>query len=185
MIETLLFVGVAVVLLLVLLWLASKPVAPPAARAAEAKLEIEDLFPLHCRHFPQVRQALSPADLAYLKGRASPRIGWRVRAERREVTREFLAGLQEDFSRLNRLASSVAALSPEISRAEEAERFWLSLRFRILHALVRLRLVTGSISVPQLGRLTGLIGSLAAQIEAAMAALEPASAEELRSSLSA
>ena len=185
MIETVLFVGVALVLLLVLLWLAWKPVAPPPPPPVEARLEIEDLFPLHCRHFPRVRQALSSADLAYLRERASPRILRQVRAERRKVARKFLTGLKEDFSRLDRLAATVAALSPEISRAQEAERLWLILRFRVLYGLVGLRLATGSISLPQLGRLTDLIGSLAAQIEAAMATLEEASAEQLRSSLSA
>lgn len=183
MIETLLFVGVALGLLLVLLWLAWKPVAPPLP-AAEAKLEIEDLFPLHCRHFPQVRQALSSTDRVYLKERASRRILRQVCAERRGVARKFLAGLNEDFRRLNRLAATVAALSPEISRAQEAERLWLNLRFQILYGLVWLRLGTGSISVPQLGRLADLVGGLAAQIEAAMATLEEASFEQLRSSLS-
>jgi len=182
-IETILFVGVALMLLLVLLWLAWTPVAPPPP--VEPRLKIEELFPLHCRHFPQVRQALSPADLAYLRGRASARILRQVRAERCEVTRKFLAGLKEDFSRLNRLAATVAALSPEISRAQEAERLRLILRFRILYGLVWLRLATGSISLPQLGRLTDLLGSLAAQIETAMVALAEASAEQLRSGLSA
>ncbi len=184
MIETLLFAGGALALLLLLLWLALKPVSPPTP-AAEAKLQIEDLFPLHCRHFPQVRQALSSADLAYLKGRASQRILRQVRAERREVTRKFLAGLKEDFLRLDRLARTVAALSPEVSRAQEAERFWLGLRFRILYGFVRLRLEVGSVPVPQLGRLTDLVGSLATQIETAMAALGEASLADLRSSLSA
>jgi HAMP domain-containing protein len=184
-IETFLFVGVGLALLLTLLWLAGRPVAPPLTPTVEAKLEIEDLFTLHCRYFPQVRQALSPEDLAYLKERASPRIVRQVRAERREVVRRFLVGLKEDFSRLDRLARTVAALSPEISRAQEAERFWLGLRFRILYALVQLKLASGWVSLPQLGRLTELIGSLAAQMERAMAALEQASIEQLRSNLSA
>jgi hypothetical protein len=184
-IETLLFAGGALALLLVLLWLALKTASAPPVMTADGKLQIEDLFPLHCRHFPQVRQALSSADLDYLKQRASRRILRRVRAERRQVARNFLAGLKEDFWRLDHLAGTVAALSPKVSRTQEAERFWLGLRFRILYGLVLLRLETRSVPVPQLGRLTELIGSLAAQIEAAMAALEEASIARLRSSLSA
>jgi len=184
MIETLLFAVAALALLLVLLWLALKPLGAPPAATAEGKLQIEDLFPLHCRHFPQVRQALSSADLDYLKQRASRRILRQVRTERRKVARKFLAGLKEDFWRLDHLARTVATLSPEVSRTLEAERFWLGLRFRILYGLVLLRLETRSVPVPQLGRLTELIGSLAAQIEATMAALEEASIARLRSGLS-
>ncbi len=50
---------------------------------------------------------------------------------------------------------------------------------------MRLRLEVGSVPVPQLGRLTDLVGSLATQIETAMAALGEASLADLRSSLSA
>lgn len=185
MIETLIFAVVALALLLALLWLAWRPASPPPVSAAETKLQIEDLFPLHCRHFPQVRQALSAEDQAFLKGRASRRIQRQSRAERHEVARKFLAGLKEDFSRLERLGRTVAALSPEVSRTLEAERFWLGLRFRTLYRLAWLRLEIGRISVPQLARLTELVGSLAAQIESAMAGLEEASVMRLRSSLSA
>ena len=110
------FVVLGLLLLVLLLWLLRERADARRLPEGASKLPIEDLLPLHCRHFPQVRQALSSADLAYLKQRASPRIFRRVRAERRAVTRKFLAGLQEDLSRLNRLASTVAALSPEIDR---------------------------------------------------------------------
>ncbi len=173
------FAGLALLLLVVLLWLLLKQ--PDARRLPEGalKLPIEDLLPLHCRHFPQVRQALSPADREYLRERAAPRIRRQWRAERRQVTQRFLAGLQEDFLRLERLGRMVAALAPQVSRKREFERVWLGLRFRVLYRVVRLELAVGSISVPQLERLTGLIGSLAAQIQTTMATLEEASATSL------
>jgi hypothetical protein len=187
MIATLAFVGLAIVLLLALIWLVRTPAPAPAPPISgpEAKLQIEDLFSLNCRHFPQVRQALSSADLAYLKQHASPQTLRQVRTERRRVARMFLAGLREDFSRLDRLARTIAALSVQVSRAREAERFWLGMRFRILYALVLVRLASGRFSLRQLEVLTGLIGSLAAQMETAMEQLEEASVGRLRSNLTA
>src|SRR5712692_6006824 len=166
------FVGLAVLLLLALLWLLREKSEARLEPKAALKPATEQLFPLHCRYFPQVRQALSPADQEYLRKRASPRIRGQARAERRRVTRQFLVGLAEDFSRLERLGRTVAALSPQVSRKREAERLWLGLEFRALYRVVLVRLMLGSVSVPQLARLTELIGSLAAQIAAGMAALE-------------
>ena len=182
--ELTIFVGVGVLLLLALLWLLlrERPEAGPGSQA-QLKLPLEELFPLHCRHFPQLRQALSSADREYLRERASPRIQRKWQAERREVTQRFLAGLREDFLRLDRLGRTVAALAPKVSRKHEAERFWLGLRFRVLYRVVQTRLMLSSVSVPQLARLANLIGSLAAQIEAAMAALEETSMARLRSNL--
>lgn len=179
------FVGIALALLVALLWLMRERPQARELPDAELKSRIEELFPLHLRYFAQVRQALSPADQEYLSLRASRRIQRQARAERLDVARRFLDGLQEDFFRLERLARAVAALSPAVSRSQEAERLWLGLRFRILHRAVWLRLATGGVSLPQLTRLTELVGNLAAQIEASMAALEEVSMSRLRSGLSA
>ncbi len=179
------FVGLALLLLLALLWLLRERPEARRAPVATTKLPIEELFPLHCRHFPQVRQALSTADQQYLKERASRRIQRQSRSDRLDVARQFLAGLREDFSRLEHLGRAVAALSPAVRRALEAERLWLGIRFRILYQVVWLRLATGGVPLPELERLTQLVGSLAAQIESAMAALEESSVARLRSDLSA
>lgn len=181
----LLIFGIAVVLLLLLLLrLTREPGRPRGVAKAGAGPPIEELFPLHCRHFPGVRQALSPIDLAYLKKRTSPRILRRVRADRRAVAFAFLAGLKQDFTRLERLGRTVASLAPHVSRKQETERLWLGLRFRIFYGLVWLRVATGSVSVPQLARLTDMVGSMAARLEGVMAALEEASMARLRSELS-
>ena len=179
------FVGIALALLLALLWLMRERPQARELTGAELKSRIEELFPLHLKYFAQVRQALSPADQQYLKERASRRIQRQARAERLAVARRFLDGLRDDFFRLERLGRAVAALSPAVSRPQEAERLWLGLRFRILHRIVWLRLATGGVSLPQLTRLTELVGNLAAQIEASMAALEEVSMSRLRSGLSA
>ncbi len=184
MIELTIFVILALVLLAVLLWLLLEKPEPRRLPQATPRLAVEELFPLHCRYFPQVRQALSPADREYLRERASLRIRRHAHGERQRVARQFLAGLSEDFSRLDRLGRTVAALSPEVSRKREAERLWLGVRFRVLYRVAQLQLLAGSVSIPQLTQLTDLIGSLASQIEARMAALEEASRTRLRSNLS-
>src|SRR5262245_18222312 len=83
------------------------------------------------------------------------------------------------------LARTIAALSTQVSRTREAERLWRGVRFRIPCALVEVRLLSGGFSLPQLDALTGLISSLAAQMQTAMEQLEEASVARLRSSLTA
>lgn len=185
MIELVTFAGVAVALLLLMLWAARERAGSQRSPLAAPDLPLEEMFPLHCRHFPQVRQALSGPDDAYLRQRASRKIGRRARAERCLVARQFLAGIEEDFSRLNRLGRTLAALSPRVNRKQETERVWLWLRFWISCRLVSLSLRTGRVSVPRLAHLAQLVGRLAAEIETAMGGLESAAGKPLGTSLSA
>ena len=184
-VQLLFFAGIAVALLLTLFWLLRQPAPKSVQKELRGKVEIEELLPLHCRYFPQMRQALSTRDEEFLRGRVSPQELKKWRGERRDVLRRFLIGLGEDFARLDHLARTVAALSPEVSRARETERMWLSLRFRVLYRLVNLRLRAGWSSLPQLGRLTEMVGSFAAQVEAAMARIEKTAASKLRADFSA
>lgn len=172
MTTAIIFTAMALALLVALVWLLHRPSSWAGTTESERSLEPENLFPIHCRHFPQIRQALSEADGEFLRGRASGRTLREWRGERRDVLRQFLAGLGQDFARLDRLARTVAALSPEVSREREMERLWLSVRFLVMHRLVSLRLATGVAPLPQVVRLTELVGSFAAQVEARMAALD-------------
>ena len=105
--------------------------------------------------------------------------------ERRQVARQFLSGLHEDFSKLERLARMVAALSPVVSHEQETQRFLLGLRFRLLYAAVWLRLSLGPVPLLQLGELTNLVGRLAVRMEQAMADINALSAEHLPRGLNA
>ena len=185
MIELVVFAGIAVTLLLLMLWAAHE--RGGSQRPPQVALEppLEEMFAMHSRHFPQIRQALSRVDEEYLRQRGTPKIVRQARTERCRVARQFLAGLEDDFSRLNRLGRTVAALSPEVNRKQEFERVWLWLRFWILCRLVSVSLRTGRVSIPQIAHLTQLVGSLAAEIETAMAGLEAASGKRLGSSLNA
>ncbi len=176
--------GIALVLL-VLLAVAWRLTVPRRPSEPPGPLSLEELLPVHCRYFPQVRQALSTDDHIYLKERASAGIWRQSRADRKRVAARFLLGLQKDFLRLERLGRAVAALSPRVSRKQELERLWLGVRFRLLYRLVWLRLVAGSTPRSQFTRLAQLVGLLAKQTESAMAALGEASTGPLRSRLSA
>src|SRR6266851_10377552 len=182
--ELLLLLAFAVVLLGLLLWLLRRR---PTLNSGRSSLEnaAEKALATHYRYFPQVRQALSPADARYLLRRLPPRIAKRVLRDRRAVARKFLAGLHEDFSNLERLARVVAALSPVISSEQETERLILGLKFRLLYARVWLRLSTGREPLEQLEQLTSLVGRLATRMEQAMAAVSALSVPGFNSSLNA
>lgn len=179
--ETILFAVVALALLWLMFWLLREP-RPKAAPlpVPPEHPQIEELFALHCRHFPQMRQVLIREDDEWLRQRASGKILRRWRAERRRVAEQFLAGLREDFQNLSRLTRAVAALSPKLSRKQEAELFWLSVRFQILYVLVRARLRLGASPLGELTRLTEMLGNLASGIEEAMGSLEQAALAQLR-----
>lgn len=181
--EATLIALVALFLLLILLWLARETAAPVGLLQETAKLPVEDLRALHCLHFPQVRQALAEADAAFLKGRASPPIRRCALRERKEVARAYLAGLLEDFARLERLGRTVAAFSPRVNRRLEIERLWRGAQFRVAYRLARWRLAAGWSAMAQLTALTERVGVLASQIEQTMAALEQRSWSNLQTGI--
>jgi len=167
------FSGVALLLLLVIVWLVIKPLPNETLQPAA---KIEELIPLHSPHFPQLRQALASADGQYIRRKTSKEVERQWREERRRILQAFLNGLVEDFVRLDRFARLVASHSEHFSRREEFERAWLGLRFRLGYRIMSMRIATGSLgSVAQMGRLTQLLGSFSARAEAAMARLEIAS----------
>lgn len=155
-------------------WLVLKPL--PKEASAGLVNNIEELLPLHSRHFPQVRQALASADAQYVRRRASQETERMWREERRRILRSFLDGLAEDFARLDRLSRMVASLSPRFSRREEIERAWLSLRFRLNYRMTVLRISLGGPgSASQVSHMTELVANLSSRAEAAMTRLEVAS----------
>jgi hypothetical protein len=164
-----------------LLWLLIPRHKSSKATGTSFPLNGNDALPAakHYAYFSQIRQALSPADSQYLIENAPPHIAKRAIRERRAVARRYLKGLREDFSNLARLGRIVAALSPEISREQETERLMLSLKFQILYSFVWLRISAGNLPVRQLEHLTGLVGSLATRMDAAMAEISSLSAGQL------
>jgi hypothetical protein len=175
--EALIFVaaGLAVLALAAtLLWPRSvgTPKDPAYAKSGEIpELRHEDLVPRHAKYFPLVKRALSGEDLAQLGERIPRGMRRALRSERRKVARHYLAGLHDDFVRIERFGRLVAALSPKVDAQQEAERLRLSARFRLVYALILVRLAIGQVPVPEFERLTQLIGSLASRLEAAMTSI--------------
>lgn len=185
MVVTLMFAVLALLLLLALFWLARRIYSPSRREALGEKPAIEDLFPHHSRHFPQILQALANSDDEYLRLRVSPKLRERVRGERRAVVSGFLAGLSGDYRKLHRLAQTIAAISPQVEHSHELKRLWLRIEFEFFCLLVRIRLAVGWNSVPLLRELTSIVGAQAAQLEAAMAKLEENSLARVQENFSA
>jgi hypothetical protein len=154
-----------------LLLLLRKPSDSGASGGHGRAAELEDLLPVHSSYFPQIRQLLSVADAQFVRQWAHlvPVTTWKT--ERREVLRQYLAGLAQDFVRLDLLARHVAALSPDLDRAQELNRIWLSARFLVTYRFTALRLMAGGVPAAQFRRLTELVGSLAYRVDARITAL--------------
>jgi hypothetical protein len=140
---------------------------------------LDNFRAIHYQHFPLIRQALSAADEAYLRQRVAPDVARRAIRERHAVAIKFLAGLHEDFTKLDRLARMIAALSPALDRGQEAERVKLVLKFQLSYALVWTLLQTGNIPLHQFEHLSGLIGQFADRMEQAMASVNALAGEPL------
>lgn len=161
---TLVFVALAIGILLALAWLLLSPQWKGAV-ADPHLLDIEKLQNLHCRHFPQIGQLLRKEDLAFMQKVAPADLIRSWKRERARILRRYLNQLTQDFVRLERLARSLAALSPAISRRQEWEWLKLGIQFRFLFALVAIRIRFGSISFHHLARLTDLIVVQATTLE--------------------
>ncbi len=176
-------VGIYILLALafatLLLWLLRPRRAPLGQGHASIGQAFESISPNHYLYLPQIRQALSAADDQYLREMAPPHVAQRALRERRAIARRFLSGLHEDFSKLERLARMVAALSPAISKKQEGERLLLGLQFRMLYALVWIRLSMGPVPLRQIEHLTGLVGRLALSMQQAIAEINALSAGQL------
>lgn len=177
----------AIALSVVLLWVLVPRHKSSRMAPVTFSRDVNETLPTakHYGYFPQIRQALSVADSRYLLETAPPSVAKQALRERRVIARRFLEGLRKDFSNLAKLGRIIAALSPEVSREQEAERLMLSLKFQFLYALVWLRLSAGSLPLEQLEHLTGLVGRLATRMDEAMAEISVLSARELSGRLGA
>ena len=180
-----LYITLALAFAVLLLWL-MRPRRTPLQRGdSPIDQAFESISPNHYLYLPQIRQALSAADYKYLREEAPPHVARRALRERRAIARRFLSGLHEDFSKLELLARMIAGLSPAISKKQEAERLLLGLQFRMVYALVWIRLSTGRIPMRQIDDLTGLVGRLALRMQQAIAEVNALSAGQLPGDASA
>ncbi len=178
-----LFFGIVAVLLLLLAWALHSP--GRGRKIAADPSAIEEREQRHVTFLPQIRQAMAPADYAFLVSRAPGRLARRVRKERRGIALSYLSFLREDFQRQLQLARVISVLSPEVGAAQEYERLQLTLKFTWHFEMIRLQLWAGLSAGQQLGGLSDLVSGLGVRIELAMKELgeRAALATELASML--
>src|SRR5277367_3018335 len=163
--------------LLELGWAALKPL-PEEMHAGRGE-RMEDLLAMHAQHFPQLRQALATLDDDYLRRKASGEIELHLRAERRRIVESFLAGLAEDFGRLNHLMKVVQDFSRPGPWNHQIQRAVARFQFRLNYRLASLQIHSARPSATnRLARLTELVGNLSVQIEASMARLVASPTEQ-------
>ena len=155
--------GTTVALLLLLVWALR---GGQQSRRRSGKLE--DSVESHVQYIPQIRQALSDEDRQYLLAKGGAHLMKAVERDRRRATGEFLDALNCEFHKLLRLASIVAALSPEVEPMQEFERLRLTAVFQCRLQLVRARLRMGSAPLRELGELSDVVSRLNVRMESAM-----------------
>ena len=175
--------GVVALLLLLFLWSLRRPRHDkPAAFDAAA---LEESGQHHIKFLPQIQQALSAADLAYVASRGSTGLARRVRKERRNAALSYVAALHGEFQKLLRLARVIAVLSPEVEAAHEFERLRLSVQFSWRYQMLRTRLLCQLAPLAPLSGLSDLVSAFAVRMQLAMNELGERAglAAELASSL--
>lgn len=158
--------GLAFLLLALLIWALR---SSPSPRKTKASLEEQQRS--NIQYFAQVQQALSAEDREYLLHKGPAGLAQSVDRERRKVALDFLQALDEEFSRLLRLAKVIAALSPEVAPVQEFERMRLSVIFHWKLQAIRARLAFGMARPPQLATVSDLVSQLSVRMESAMKAL--------------
>jgi len=119
-------------------------------------------------NLPQIKQAIERADLDYLKTRVSPATANRLRRDRRRIVLAYLDGLREDFDCVVEATTRVAAFSPEVEAKHEFKRLRIAIEFRARYMLLRIKFGIGVSCFSGLGRLAGMVSSLAVELERAM-----------------
>lgn len=155
--------GTTVALLLLLVWALR---GGRQSRGAPGRLE--DGVESHVQYIPQIQQALSDEDRQYLLTKGGARLMKAAERDRRKAAGEFLDALQSEFHKLLRLASIVAALSPEVEPMQEFERLRLTAVFQCRLQFVRARLLMGNTPSRELGELSDVVSRLNVRMEAAM-----------------
>lgn len=158
--------GIVGLLLVVFLW-SARSSGGRKTRPAVGMLP-EESRRSHVTYLPQIRQALSEADAAYLTAVVSKELQKEVAWERRHIALAFLSELREEYRRLVRLAKVIAVLSPEVAATRELERLRLTIEISWRFEWIRLTLLAGRAPMAQLAVLSDLLSGLSVRLESAM-----------------
>lgn len=155
-----------ILLLLLLVWAVRGP--RKLAKSGFDLSSAEELDRRHVTYFPQVKQALSDGDCAFLASRGSRALARTVRKERRKIALAYVACLRADFLKLWRLARVIASMSQQVSIVQELERLQLALVFSCRYEMIRVKLLFGFAPLPELGSLSEVVSRLSVRLETAM-----------------
>jgi hypothetical protein len=165
--NTLIFFGLCVALLLLLLSYALRESEAPA-RSRKGLGPLEEDGRAHVNFLSQVRRAMAQEDEEFLVRAGVRGLRQRVKRERLRVALKFLSALHQDFDSLLRAAEAIARLSPEIGVGQEFERFRLTAQFVCRFRLIQLALRLGYAPLPQVDGLSHLISGFSVRLETAM-----------------
>jgi len=158
--------GLAFLLLALLIWALQSSPRPRKTRAS-----LEEQQRGNIEYFGQIQQVLSAEDREYLSRKGPAGLAQSVDRERRRVALDFLQALDEEFSRLLRLARVIAMLSPEVAPLQEIERMRFSVVFRWRLQVIRARIAFGMARPPQLAAVSEILSQLSVRMESATRAL--------------
>jgi hypothetical protein len=155
-----------ILLLLLLVWVLrdTRKLAKPGSDICSA----EELDRRHVTYFPQVKQALSDGDLAFLASRGSRALARTVRKERRKIALAYVSCLRADFLKLWRLARVIASMSQQVRATQELERLQLAFVFSCRYEMIRVMILFGFAPLPALGSLSEVVSRLSVRLETAM-----------------
>jgi hypothetical protein len=178
------FLIVSLLAIVLVLWVAFNQLAPRRSTEKDASLPIDLLLPSTYLENSSEIDRLT-AELEHERAQNTAPEGFRqgLTPARRHMLKKLLVGLKEDFSRLDRLMCTVAALAPEVEGRQEMRRLWLWISFRLHYGLARLSLMVGRFSQPELTSICKLFDRLAIRTQVALEALEHSSLGPLRSKL--
>jgi hypothetical protein len=120
------------------------------------------------QYFPQMQQALSPEDREFLLEKGGAELARKVFGERRRIAGEYLQAMNEEFSRLLRMARIIATLSPKVAPMQEFERMRLSVVFYWRLRAIRLRLALGAAPAPDLSAVSDIVSKVSVRMDVAM-----------------
>jgi hypothetical protein len=155
--------GAAALLVFLLIW-AMRRTSGTRHRAGF----LEEQERSNIQYFPQIQQSLSPEDYEFLAAKGGKGLARTVVGERRKIAVDYLSALDEEFSRMLRLARIIATLSPEVAPMQEFERVRLSLVFRLRLRSIRVRLALGTAPTLQLSAASDIVSRLSVRMETAM-----------------
>jgi hypothetical protein len=163
-----LFASIALVLLLVMAWLAFSGTRRGPGFVRRGCPEQERL---HISYLRQIKQALSDSDFMYLDDLGYPALAKRIRKERRRIALGYLACLRVEFEKVLHLARMVAAMSPNVAVAQEVHGLRLNLGFSCRYYWIYFRLISGLAPQEAIGNLSNMVSALTVRMEEAMAEL--------------